>query len=139
MLVLAEVPNTGLYNWQVHRNFPHGTGYCLVIVPPDRNQASLSPLFTILGDIDYEMPVPINPEHQYTLNDLNVNLEGTQRKLFTAVAIGFAICNLVAAVAWYANDREGSLRDSHAVYSSMGKNTGKRVFHARNPSTMVPM
>ena len=108
-----------------------------MIVPPDRNHASLSPLFTILGDIDYEMPVPFNPEHHITLSDLKVNHEGTHRTLLIAIGIGFVVCNLVAVVAWFANDREGSLRDSHAIYSTFEKNSGKRVFHARNPSTMA--
>ena len=85
------------------------------------------------------MPVPINPEHIISLKDLNVNKEGTHRTLFIALGIGFVVCNLFAVVAWFANDREGSLRDSHAIYSSLEKNSGKRVFHARNPSTMVAM
>ena len=85
------------------------------------------------------MPVPITPEHIITLKDLHVNNEGRHTPLFMALGIGFVVCNLFAVVAWFANDREGSLRDSHAIYSTLEKNSGKRVFHARNPSMMTPM
>jgi len=127
----------GLWLWKIHRNFPHGTGYCLVIVPPDRNHASLSPLFDILGDTDYDMPVPVPTDHVLTLNDLEVSHEGTQKKLYVAVGLGLIACNVVAAAAWLINDREGSRHDSPAFYSTVQKDSGKRVFHARTPSTKI--
>lgn len=129
----ADKPNDGSFEWKILGNFPHGTGYCVVIVPPDRNRASLSPLFTILGDTDYDMPAP-PPDHRPTLDSLEVSLVGTQKKLLMGVGIGFVICNVVASIAWFANDRERSRLDSHALYSTLQKGSGKRVFHARTPS-----
>lgn len=108
-----------------------------MIVPPDRNHASLSPLFTVLGNVDYDMPVPPETDHRPTLDSLEVSLVGTPKKLLMAVGTGFIICNVVAIIAWFANDRESSRVDSHALYSTLQKGSGKRVFHARTPSNPI--
>lgn len=127
----AEVANNGSWNWGIHRHFPHGTGYCLVIVPPERKHASLSPLFTIHGDADYDTVVPESTEDLHSLSDLEVSHAGTQPKFLVAVGAGFLLCNLFGVLIWLANERSKTQVESQPFYSHLEKDSGKRVFHAR--------